>query len=272
MQEKDLNRLHETLVEILDYIVAVCEENNLTYMLLYGTLLGAHRHGGFIPWDDDLDIAMPRDDYEKLIKILNKKKSDLYELQYEENEKKYYLQFIKIRKKGTAFIEEIAKGMYEKNGIFIDIIPLDFAKDKNSFSHKIRLMTTTYLKHILRYSSYKGAYKGKRGTLGNVLETIICIPAYILPKKFILKSLNKLCKGKCKRKQAKYIVEYTEPQSRSTNPINIFFPTKTIQFCGKSYKSPNKVEKYLEIAYGPTYMQLPPVEQRCTHTPLELKF
>ena len=156
MQEKDLKRLHDTLVEILDYIVAICEEHKLTYMLLYGTFLGAHRHGGFIPWDDDLDIAMPRDDYEKLIKILNKKKSELYELQYEKNEKKYYLQFVKIRKKGTTFIEEIAKGMYDNNGIFIDIIPLDFAKDKNSFTHKMRLLITTYLKHILRYSSYKG--------------------------------------------------------------------------------------------------------------------
>lgn len=272
MQEKDLKRLHDTLVEILDYIVAICEEHKLTYMLLYGTLLGAHRHGGFIPWDDDLDIAMPRDDYEKLIKILNNKKLELYELQYEKNEKKYYLQFVKIRKKGTTFIEEIAKGMYDNNGIFIDIIPLDFAKDKNSFTHKMRLLITTYLKHILRYSSYKGAYDGKRGVVGNIAEHIICIPAYILPKKFLLKILNNMCKGKCQRKEAKYIVEYTEERHKSTNPIDIFFPTKNIEFCGKTYQCPNKVEKYLEIAYGSTYMQLPPVEKRCTHTPIELKF
>ena len=134
LNEAELRELQLCELEALEFFDNFCRSHGLTYYLCGGSLIGALRHKGFIPWDDDLDIAMPRDDYEKLIKILNKKKSELYELQYEKNEKKYYLQFVKIRKKGTTFIEEIAKGMYDNNGIFIDIIPLDFAKDKKEAS------------------------------------------------------------------------------------------------------------------------------------------
>ena len=63
----DIEKLHVTLIEILDYVVSLCEKHNIQYCLIYGSALGAYRHKGFIPWDDDMDIAMPRDDYEKFI-------------------------------------------------------------------------------------------------------------------------------------------------------------------------------------------------------------
>ena len=124
MESNKLGKLHETLLEILDYVVSVCEENGLQYVLVYGTALGAYRHKGFIPWDDDLDIALPRKDYEKLIEIMKKSEQKKYLIQNESNEKRYYLPFSKVRKAGTLFAESIAQGMYSNNGIFIDIFPL----------------------------------------------------------------------------------------------------------------------------------------------------
>lgn len=272
MESNKLGKLHETLLEILDYVVSVCEENGLQYVLVYGTALGAYRHKGFIPWDDDLDIALPRKDYEKLIEIMKKSEQKKYLIQNESNEKRYYLPFSKVRKAGTLFAESIAQGMYSNNGIFIDIFPLDNVYNVNSINYKLKSYIITYIKHILRYSSYKGAYNNKRGKLGHIAEHIISLPAYIFPKRMLLKWLNKLCKGRCFDNQTKYIAEYSYKRKRMTMPREVYFPAKKITMCGKEYYAPNMIEKYLSNLYGENYMQLPPVEQRRTHLPTELKF
>lgn len=99
----DIDKLHNSLVEILDYVVDICEKNDFSYCLLYGTALGAYRHKGFIPWDDDLDIGMPREDYTKFIKYLQDNPSPEFSLQNEDNENNWFLTFSKVRKNNTVF-------------------------------------------------------------------------------------------------------------------------------------------------------------------------
>lgn len=109
-----LTQLHKTLVEILDYVVKICEENGLQYFVAYGSALGAYRHEGFIPWDDDIDIVLPRKDYEKLAKILKESNNEKYFYQDETNEKNYFLLFAKVRKNGTKFVERnVRKKIYK---------------------------------------------------------------------------------------------------------------------------------------------------------------
>lgn len=99
MENDYLRNLHSTMIEILDEFDRICNKHNLTYFLIGGTLLGAVRHKGFIPWDDDMDLAMPREDYEKFINVYYKELNDKYYLDNFNNNKLYYLNFSKIRKK-----------------------------------------------------------------------------------------------------------------------------------------------------------------------------
>ena len=120
-----LAKLHDTQVEILRVIDRICKEHNLHYSLYAGSLLGAIRHKDFIPWDDDLDICMPREDYDRFIAIWQDAEHDGYILQNKENEPNFTQSFTKIRKDHTTFLQsECEAGMYH-TGIFVDIFPVD---------------------------------------------------------------------------------------------------------------------------------------------------
>ena len=126
------------MLEILQEVHKICVANDITYWIEAGTLLGAKRHKGFIPWDDDIDIAMPRKDYNKFLKIAQEKLPQDMFLQNKETEPDYYLPFSKIRKNNTLLIETGETG--EENyhhGIFIDIFPFDNYK----YGWFIKLMT-----------------------------------------------------------------------------------------------------------------------------------
>ena len=124
MQEiKTVEELQKIELEILKYIDKVCKENNLTYFLAYGTLIGAIRHKGFIPWDDDVDIQMPRDDYNKLCDIL-KEENGRYKLLDHKEGLGYIYPFAKVIDSNTRLIET---GLTEtvNMGVYIDIFPID---------------------------------------------------------------------------------------------------------------------------------------------------
>lgn len=268
----DLEKLHSTLVEILDYVYGVCEEHGLTCLLVYGTALGAYRHDGFIPWDDDVDVAMPRDDYNKFLQIMKEKKDDLFELQNEDNEKNYFLGFAKVRKKNTVFIESIAEKLYQNNGIYIDIFPLEYVENPNTVGYKLKQILIEYLLHILRVSACKELYKQKKGRLGYCLEWLISLPAMIIPRKKLVKMLNAAMAGKTPREKANYLAQYDTARSGQVMPYSTYLPAKKHIYEGKYYNIPNEIEAYLTRIYGDTFMELPPEEKRHTHEPIELKF
>ena len=138
MKENKGNRLTLTEIKqvelgILDYIVDICNKYNLIYYLSYGTLIGAIRHKGFIPWDDDIDISMPRDDYEKFLKItssgqINSKYKCLVPLV-----DGYYYEFAKVI--DTSTIVEDVSVQSTENGVWVDIFPLDGLNKSDKISH-----------------------------------------------------------------------------------------------------------------------------------------
>jgi lipopolysaccharide cholinephosphotransferase len=133
MHQEDIQLLQAKLLELLDYIDILCKEHKIKYSLSSGTVLGAIRHNGFIPWDDDLDIMLERNEYTELIRLLRENAKEPFVLQ--EAKLDYPLYFSKLRMNGTAFVEKYKlrnkyKDMHQ--GIFLDIFPLDYAS-KNTF-------------------------------------------------------------------------------------------------------------------------------------------
>ena len=123
--ENQLRKLQLTMLEMLMLVDKICKENDIQYSLCSGTLLGAVRHKGFIPWDDDLDIRMTRENYDKFLEVWDKLQPEGYLLQNKENSPRFPSSFSKIRKCHTTFLQFESERGAHHTGIFVDIFPLD---------------------------------------------------------------------------------------------------------------------------------------------------
>lgn len=159
MTNYDIRPLQLKLLDILKAFDEICRKHQLRYYLEYGTLLGAVRHGGFIPWDDDLDIAMPRPDYEKLILHAKEWFSYPYEFVCFENDADYPLQFGKVQDASTTIVER--PHLYYLGGAYIDIFPLDALPDDEAEQRK-HYAQYRKLKKLL-YQTWRDPYKHGHG-------------------------------------------------------------------------------------------------------------
>lgn len=246
----------------------ICELEGLSCFLMAGTFLGAIRHGGFIPWDDDMDMGMLREDYDKFIAACPKHlDSEKYCLQTIDNDEHYGLSFAKIRLKGTAFLEEMSYRISEHNEIFLDIFPYDNAPDsdfKRFFHSKI-----IFIKKHLIWS--KVGYTPPVSSLKKI-EYIVCD---ILSKPF---SLEKL-KRSYKKTLEKYNSTDTEcvyinssyKYKRVTFKRELMESLSEYTFEGERFSAPSDYEAYLKQLYG-DYMKLPPEDQRDKHAVLKVDF
>ena len=251
MKKETLDLLHQKQVELLDVIDAFCEQNNLKYFLIGGTLLGAIRHKGFIPWDDDVDVAMPRKDYEYLCKNISEYLGDKYFLQTSYTDKAYGRYFAKIRINNTVFLEE-ADCTVEKrhHGIFLDIFPLDESREKASKFVSFKRMIARYVDSYIVCKRGNIKIRGKAKVF------------YVFPIKFLIKLRDRLTRGKGNS----YFVNFL-----GDTPKDKFEPLVRVEFEGKEYLAPKEYDYLLTKMYG-DYMQLPPVDQRVTHNPVRISF
>lgn len=154
MDRETLRKVQLTLLDIAKEIKRVCEENNIRYFLYRGTFLGAVRHQGFIPWDDDMDFAMLREDYDRFCQIAPEKLGQSYVFQNWHSSKNYAQPFAKVRKRGTVYIEA-KSGDLEENGLYVDIYPLDYAPEGEAE----RKALAKKLLHLFRIKLMQGGYK-----------------------------------------------------------------------------------------------------------------
>lgn len=251
--------------EILDVIHNVCEAYHLRYSLAYGTLLGAVRHGGFIPWDDDIDIMMPREDYEKLITVWDQTAPKGYLLQNVRTNPDFTQSFTKIRKDHTTFLQdETERGKRYHKGIFVDIFP----GDRVAPSGPERKLQHFACAVNLLYN--RGHTSGSGGFVGKVEQLLLKAPK----EKYALRreAAEKWIRRWNGNRSAQYVFPSTLEWSRKYYPADLFENMRTIAFNGKIYQCVSDPDTILRMDYG-DYMQLPPEEDRVwKHHPILIDF
>lgn len=186
----ELPRLQRIQLEILKKFHDFCETHGLTYVLAYGTLIGALRHDGYIPWDDDIDVCMPRKDFMKFLELRHLFGDD-YVVQYMSIDSSFF-PFVKVRNKHTKAIMKSSEDMDLNQGIWIDVFPLDMMpKDENSFAFKMRHFRISNLIVLLTSQSKSKVMHSKAG-MNRILRHTYYYVNKILGKKTVKKKLEKV--------------------------------------------------------------------------------
>lgn len=145
----DLRELQLLQLEIAKELKRICDENDIDYFMIGGTLLGAVRHKGFIPWDDDMDFGMTVENYNKFIEIAPHKLDERFFLQTEDSDQNYHNIFAKIRMNNTHMIEKVTDKQIIHNGIFIDVFPYDLTTEKivhsKCYMKRLKILAKMYL-------------------------------------------------------------------------------------------------------------------------------
>ena len=238
--------------EILKFFDKFCEENELRYSLAYGTLLGAERHKGYIPWDDDIDVIMPRKDYEKLIKL-----SDSWNGQYKfictEKTMDYNMPFGKIVDTNT-YVKNQGKVHIEDLGLFIDVFAADGIGNTKLMSI-CRVLYMYWLTCHLLDTLFNGAekYKGIRRFIQKKFDKLGCKKIYTIMKKLTIRH---------DFYKTKYVVVFGESNHiRGIFRREIYSELEKIPFEGQMFSASKHRKKYLSAIYG-NYMELPPKNKR----------
>ncbi|MBQ4572311.1 MAG: LicD family protein [Clostridia bacterium] len=247
MKQEILEKLWQHELKILDEIDRICKKHNITYFIMWGTLIGAVRHKGFIPWDDDIDINMPMKDYKKFLKVAPKELSDEFFLQTSKTDKYHPAYFAKVRLNNTAFYSKEDTNIKKHHGIFVDIIPLYDYKRYPSIFSKIKMKIGERLTLAV-------ACKRENKNAGN--RFLKMLPDGIL---YRLRDIFRNSHGDMFYSWGFYFERED------------FLPAIELEFCGKMYSAPKNYDNVLKITYG-DYMQLPPEDKRVAHNPGRISF
>lgn len=232
----------------------VCKEHNLRYYIIAGTLLGAVRHKGFIPWDDDLDVGMPREDYDKLVLHAKDWLPAPYEFISGETDKKYSLPFGKIQDANTTLIEKV--GMVYLGGAYIDVFPFDgVPEDKNE--QKKHFAKYKFYRKLL-YFHYRDPYK--HGKNISAIPTLIC--RKLINKEKIHHKIRTIL-TKYKFEESSLVADYDD-HSRGIMDKSVLGDPTPIIFEGKEVWGLKDYDSYLLMKYG-NYMQIPQKKQQRQH-------
>lgn len=248
------------LLRIVDFI---CRENKISYWLDSGTLLGAVRHRGFIPWDDDIDIVMPRLDFERFIEIAKAQLPDsvMLDLRGERRDNHFALNPCKLRDLNSAILEPCSQES-ENNGIYIDIFPFDRFSPRNSLRFKYeKLLKLSYrsigkLKDSVYYKDL--SFSRRIYSFFNPLWLGLFSGYQKLAKREILVSQRRNSRG------FQIGFGFDVPFCWYFDP-DFIFPLKEAEFEGYKFFIPNKETHYLALFYGDNFMTLPPLDKRKSH-------
>ena len=269
--KEEMQKLHSCHLILAEEIKRICDKHNIRYFIVAGTLLGAIRHGGFIPWDDDMDIAMLRPDYERFIEVAKTELSEKFFLQSFETDESYAMPFAKLMLNGTVLMERNTSKNTTHKGIYVDIFPFDNVPDDAALQKKHNRKLYFQRRILLAKQNYLIAEKGQ--LVKRFVYFVLKVLSFFSTKKALqnalLKEMNRYNNITTKRiclfgGAYGYFKESVEREW--------FSEAAEIKFEDTVLSAPKGYEEYLKYFYG-DYMKLPPEDKRYNrHNVLKLEF
>lgn len=251
MNDYQLEPFHKRLALLMNEIHNLCVANNIAYTMLGGTLIGALRHRGFIPWDDDIDIGMTYDNYKRFVSVAFSMKHEWVEFDLAGKTDNYYCPFIKAYDKRTTFIEgdrDIPKG------IFIDIFPIVYAGNSKPQAY-LSFKKHRFLQALLKRKAYHYETGRKREMLLNILAKHFTV-------NFLMSCMDKQYEKL--NKKEKYYSSDMDGTVNGIVPTYLFNDYQLYDFDEYKFMGVKSADEYLQTVFG-NYMQLPPIEKRVPH-------
>lgn len=249
-----MNEMQKRLLDIFKWLIGFLEKNNIRYYAIGGTMLGAVRHKGFIPWDDDIDIAIPRRDYEKLIALFDKQ-IDHYVLESpQKSDPDYCYNYAKVYDINTTLIEKAKKSIIR--GLYIDIFPLDGIGD--DYKKSLRNYKSIDKKNMLLAMKLTGFRKGRKWW-----KNLASFVGYALPIncKKTARKIDTMC-SKHDFDESLFVGNLVSTyRSREIMKKEIFGTPTAYSFEGLKITGPEKFDDYLTTLFG-NWRELPPAEKR----------
>lgn len=270
-----LKKVQDTQLGILEDFIKVCDKYRLTYFMLGGTGIGVVRHQGFIPWDDDIDVAMPREDYDKFMKVMDPELGDKYKILTPLVDKNYACNVTHLQKKGTKFVPYVSRKMKCDLCIDIDIFPLDHMPDDPK-KRRRQLKRTWFLNKLIFLCGSPEPIIPWEGLKKYIAQFICACTHYVLKifhvsPRFLYKCLLHEAK-RYNDQETKYINAFEVTMSdRAYISKSELYPLKKMPFEQLMVNMPNDYDIYLRRLFG-DYMQMPPEDKRVNHCPYVLDF
>lgn len=267
LTDEERKRVQGYELKILIEIHRICTKYNIRYSLAYGTLIGAVRHHGFIPWDDDVDICMLREDYIKFKTICKKELGSAFFYQSQDTDPEYFYLFDKIRLNGTIFKESFVSKYNIHHGVYIDIFPVDFIPD-NYFLRKFQYCCFQFFRIGVqaKYLMLNARTGVKRYIFG-----FLRLFYFFIPLRFLYKTANQIATWYDCKPCNRVMNFYTPYRTREIFNSQMYQKYIRTVFENEEFCIVRDYDLFLHQIYG-NYMELPPKDQRCTrHTITELK-
>ena len=265
---EELKKIQSIEKEALNILAQICHEENIEFFLVGGTALGAIRHNGFIPWDDDIDIGMTRENYEKFLSVAPKKLPQKYYLQtpYSSKTTPYY--YSKIRINGTKFIEYSNRNVPMHQGVYIDIFPFDEVPDKECDNLK-QFNKAKNLNKLFVYRQSPDLSEKPRNFRRKIKACLrfgMHLLCKFIPYDMLLRTLEREFTKYNGTNQKAYACLNVPIRKAEYILKSDLRPIVQYEFEGMSMPIPNNWDKYLRTHYG-NYMELPPKDKRLGHKP-----
>ena len=252
LNEEEIKELE---LGVMDYIHNLCQKENINYSLAYGTLLGAVRHKGYIPWDDDVDISLKRDEYDKLYQAVLRDNDPIYKVASWENDARYPYSFYRVYDARTVYENNYIENDIDL-GICVDVFPFDYYADVNKEMVKL----DTY-RRLSVYTLY--GIHSKNAGLKNIIRYLLVLVFRLTRVKTWNKKMNLLSMQANDSDSIDYLME----NKRTSTKFEKTLLDKVMDspFEDRTYKIPEASHQILSAIYGDDFMEIPPIEKRVKH-------